>query len=331
MARPTPITVVGPMFTLSGEPEQGQVVFSSSTVVRNPTTGEAVGPGALRGTFDAQGDIAIVLPATTDPAWTPVGWTYRLDARLSGGLVSYDVVIPHDAPGGEVKLAELLPTDEGGELLYAAYSHTHADTVTDDDLTEALADLVTDNDLAAALTTALAPYLLKTGGTITGNLFVQDADGDKSYGLRVTGAALDLDAAGVDLYIGVFEGAGNTGVQHKYLRLEAGVQLAHAIGRWQFGKNEFGGTVLDVDAEGEEVIVEGVLRVATTGTIKFGVNEDANLYRVGPDYIATDGKVAAGLDIECWDAGHGLVLHDRVGGAAYRLKVTSGVLGIEAA
>jgi hypothetical protein len=314
VARPTPITVVGPMYDLNGDPEQGQVVFSSQTLVRNPTTGDAMGPGAIRSSFDAQGNISVVLPATNDPAWSPVGWTYHLDARLSGGLISYDVVIPYDAPGGEIELAELLPTTAGGELLYAAYSHTHAGDVTD-----------------AELTAALAAYLLKTGGTITGNLFVEDAGGTKSYGLRTSGAALDLDAAGVDLYLGVFEGAGNTGTQHKYLRLEAGIALAHAIGRWQFGTNEFGGTVLDVDADAAEVEVVGVLRVSTAGTIKFGVADDANLYRVGPDYIATDGKVATGLDVEVWTAANGLVLHDRVGGAAYRLKVTSGVLDIEPA
>lgn len=283
------------MFTLSGEPEQGQVVFSSSTVVRNPTTGDAVGPGALRGTFDAQGDIAIVLPATNDPAWTPVGWTYRLDARLSGGLVSYDVVIPYDAPGGEVKLAELLPTDEGGELLYAAYSHTHADTVTDEDLTEALADIVTDDDLAAALEAALADYLLKTGGTITGNLTVQGAGGAKGYTLKTSGSSLDLDGSGADLYLGVWSEPGSTGAQRSYLRLEFGTPLAHAVGRWLFAVNPFAGpadALLDIDP-------------------------DANRVRLGGD-------------IECLAAAEGLILHDRVGGAAYRLKVTSGVLGIEA-
>lgn len=300
MAVPTQITVTGTYLRPDGEPSTGTAEFTSHAFVRHALSDDVMAPGTIPATL-VDGELSVPVPATDDPDWSPDRWTWLVTLRLDGNRpVEFSAAIPYDSPGGTLDLSALLPVPESGGELYAPVAHTHA------------------------------AYLLKTGGTITGNLFVQDVGGDKSYGLRVTGAALDLDAAGVDLYIGVFEGAGNTGVQHKYLRLEAGVQLAHAIGRWQFAKNEFGGTVLDIDAEGEEVTVEGVLRVATTGTIKFGANEDANLYRVGPDYIATDGKVAAGLDIECWDAGHGLVLHDRVGDAAYRLKVTSGVLGIEA-
>lgn len=76
--------------------------------------------------------------------------------------------------------------------------------------------------------------------------------------------------------------------------------------------------------------VDGTLTAGAAGTIEFGANGDANLYRAGPDYLGTDGKIGVSLDIECWANSKGLVLHDRTNDSPYRLKVTSGVLGIEA-
>jgi hypothetical protein len=324
--RPTLITIEGPMTALSGEPERGSVAFVLRETVYESAGEGMMAPGVIRGTFDADGELSVQVPASNDPDWTPVGWKYRMDLRLSGGLTTYEVVIPYDAPGGVLKLRDLLPAAEGGQTLYAAYSHTHDGYLSADELAAALAEYP-DND---ELTTALDDYLPLAGGTLSGNLVVQDAGADKSYGLRVDGSGLDFNGAGADLYIGVFEGAGNTGPQRNYLRLEKGVALAHAIGRWIFVTNaDTGDAAIDIDPGANKVTVDAILEVGTAGLIRFGAAADANLYRVGPDYLATDGKIAAALDIECWTSGRGLVLHDRTNDTAYRLKVTSGVLGIE--
>jgi hypothetical protein len=87
------------------------------------------------------------------------------------------------------------------------------------------------------------------GGTITGDLAVEDAAGEKNYGLRSSGGSLDFDAAGADLFVSTWSGAGNTGDQRTYMRLESGAALAHAVGRWLFAASPFaGGGVADLDA-----------------------------------------------------------------------------------
>lgn len=98
-------------------------------------------------------------------------------------------------------------------------------------------------------TAAAATYLPLTGGTVTGNVTVQDGGGSKSYSLRTSGSNLDFDAAGSNLFLSAWSGAGNTGTQYTYLRLESGTQLGHAIGRWLFAVNPFAGSgVADLDA-----------------------------------------------------------------------------------
>jgi hypothetical protein len=56
---------------------------------------------------------------------------------------------------------------------------------------------------------------------------------------------------------------------------------------------------------------------------------DTNLYRAAAGVLQTDGKIAAGLDIEVTTNTKGFVLHDRSDGHVYRLKATAGVLGLE--
>jgi hypothetical protein len=330
VATPTSITIRGTYLRPDGTPDAGAITFDSSTFVRHGASDDVIAPGTLTATLDADGDVQLIVPATDDPAWSPVGWTYRVTVQLSGVRLQFDAAVPYDTPGGTLDLSELLPAQTGGEALYAALAHTHPDLSTDAETAAyvgaALAAYATDAELAAAVATRLA----LTGGTITGNVTVQGAGGTKSYGFRTNGSNLDLEASGADLFLSAWSDAGATGTQRNYLRLESGAALAHALGRWVFAAGAFDGTsVLDVDPAANTVTVDGILQVGTSGTVKFGDANDANVYRVGPGYIATDGKIAAGLDVECWDSGHGLVLHDRSNGNTYRLKVTAGVLGVE--
>lgn len=95
---------------------------------------------------------------------------------------------------------------------------------------------------------ALQGYLLKTGGTITGNLGVQAAPGGKNYNLRTDGSNLDLEGAGADLFLSVWSDAAKAVTQRNYARYEAGAQLAHLLGRYVIAGSAFSGTfTLDVD------------------------------------------------------------------------------------
>lgn len=71
----------------------------------------------------------------------------------------------------------------------------------------------------------------------------------------------------------------------------------------------------------------GPITLPGNPALNFG--PDVDLYRIAADVLATDGKLAVGLDVETVDSAHGLVMHDRVNGHVYRLKITSGVLALE--
>ena len=89
------------------------------------------------------------------------------------------------------------------------------------------------------LTAALAALAPLTGATFTGVVTVDDANfvvlgTDKGYRFRPLGSRLDCEATGSDWMFSVFSGTNFDGTQRPYLRLEAGVNLAHACGNWIF-------------------------------------------------------------------------------------------------
>lgn len=90
----------------------------------------------------------------------------------------------------------------------------------------------------------------------------------KAYRLKQSGEYLDLDGAGADLLLSIFELANFAGTQRTYLRLEAGVQLAHAIGKWIFSDGIFGGAVHTLDGTANQLGFHGAEAVgqqAVTG------------------------------------------------------------------
>jgi hypothetical protein len=252
---PTLITISGTYLKPDGTADAGVISFHVPGFVRHNASDDVLAPGLLTALLDTSGNVTLVVPATNDPAWTPVGWTYRVRVQLSGSRAEFNAAIPYDSPGGALDLSDLLPAQAADGELYAAYAHTHA-------------DLSTDVELAAAISTALAPYatdaevaagyLPLTGGTVTGNVTVQGAGGTKSYGLRTNGSNLDLEGSGADLFLSVWSGAGATGTQRNYARLEAGAQLFHALGRWVFAAGAFDGSyLLDIDPSAGVVIAGG--------------------------------------------------------------------------
>jgi hypothetical protein len=88
-----------------------------------------------------------------------------------------------------------------------------------------------------------------TGGTVTGDVTVaDDPTATKAYRFKVSGAALDLDAAGADLYVSAYPNADFTGTQRAYARYEAATQLARLLGRHLVADGPFASTgVADLD------------------------------------------------------------------------------------
>lgn len=130
----------------------------------------------------------------------------------------------------------------------------------DSDLAQTSRTTVNTNDLWRRLTTGEMQWGSGTGPMDTflkrlgvGLLALINSDlliggeGEKSYRLRQSGGALDLDASGADLFVSVFSLVDFLGQQNTYLRLEAGSYIAHAGGVWQFGDGPNDTTVHTID------------------------------------------------------------------------------------
>jgi predicted flap endonuclease-1-like 5' DNA nuclease len=129
VARPTLITVKGQLFRVDGTPDTGSLTFQSRVLALYSLESQGVVPSRKTVLLDEDGKFEIELPATNDPAWTPVGWTYTLVMHLSEDYSIYDVSIPHDAPGAELSLAELIPATPSTGIVpgnYAPLVHKHA-------------------------------------------------------------------------------------------------------------------------------------------------------------------------------------------------------------
>jgi hypothetical protein len=142
MAMPTIITVKGTYLKVDGTPETGSVKFLSKVYVLYSVDEFAVVPSYKEVALESDGSFEITLPASNDPAWTPVGWKYHVILRLSGDSSSFDTVVPYNAPGGIVFISDLLPVSAGGSGLYASYSHTHTGFVTEANVETIVEDVV---------------------------------------------------------------------------------------------------------------------------------------------------------------------------------------------
>lgn len=118
----------------------------------------------------------------------------------------------------------------------------------------------------AGLTVALGEKAALAGATFTGVVTVDDANfvvlgSGKGYRFRPLGDRLDCEATGSDWMFSVFSGTNFDGAQRSYLRLEAGVPLAHAIGKWIFAATADSGAVHTLDAEGDQLGFHGATPV----------------------------------------------------------------------
>jgi hypothetical protein len=130
VARPTLITVAGQLLKVDGTPEIGTITFAAGVYSLYSHDSVAQVPSRMSVALDANGNFEIDVPATDDPDWSPVNWTYTLIIKLANDYSIYEVSIPYDTPGGMLSLAELIPTGAGPGPIdpgnYAPLVHTHS-------------------------------------------------------------------------------------------------------------------------------------------------------------------------------------------------------------
>lgn len=170
------------------------------------------------------------------------------DARKvnkAGDTMTGELTLPDSSPDQALNAASKGYVDTvAATKASATHASTHAaagsDPVT---LTQAQ---ITGLVAALAEKAALAGAIFTGGVTIDGaNLTVQRADDTGAYRFRVTGSGLDLEIAGLDVFISKWANADFTGAQSNVMRWEAAGP--HLIGRTQFGTSPFD-TVHDIDA-----------------------------------------------------------------------------------
>ena len=85
----TTITVSGTYLKFDGTPESGVVQFVNQAFLQSASDNIIVAYGTTTVTLDANGAFTAVLPATNDPEWVPIGFTYNVYERLSTARRSY--------------------------------------------------------------------------------------------------------------------------------------------------------------------------------------------------------------------------------------------------
>ncbi|WP_187645476.1 collagen-like protein [Streptomyces sp. TRM49041] len=104
------MTVRGRYLSPDGRPLSGSITFRAPAQLTFPQSDVILG-GPVTAPLDAEGSIAVTLPATDAPNMDPVDWAYVVAEQLAGIPAgrSYSVVLPSAYP--EVDLADIAPTD----------------------------------------------------------------------------------------------------------------------------------------------------------------------------------------------------------------------------
>lgn len=142
----TSITVTGTFVDASGVPLAGYVLFTPSITAADPTDNAIVPMAPVRANLDTNGAISVALAATDDTTWAVPGWTYSVKVHLNTANVAdrtYNIEVPAASAGGTLDLADAIEVDNPG---------------------------------------VSTPFLLRTGGTMTGDLVLSGSGTDLTVG-----------------------------------------------------------------------------------------------------------------------------------------------------
>lgn len=127
MALPAIVTVNAVIRDKAG-PTAGRIVFVRSAVLFPASTsdGDFAIPEEVEVVVGSDGVLAVPLFSSNDPAASPTGWTWEVRTHFPHWRVTFSIVVPYDAAGGQVNLNRLAPVPPDGDgVLYALSNHTH--------------------------------------------------------------------------------------------------------------------------------------------------------------------------------------------------------------
>lgn len=103
----TRITVTARYVDLQGNPAQGNVLFTPTSSLINPTDGSIIIAQTITKTLDANGELSILLPVTDDTDAIPVNFTYTIQEQWPDGR-TFNIALPANL-GATVDLADIAP------------------------------------------------------------------------------------------------------------------------------------------------------------------------------------------------------------------------------
>ena len=134
---------------------------------------------------------------------------------------------------------------------------------------------------------------------VAGNYKVIDSGATKAYRFRTSGASLDLDGGGADLYISMYDDAGFTTDQKVFMKFNATDPYVDIGGNWIFKDSIFGANLFDIRPD-QAGVDSGINVNEDSGDVDFRIegqtdndlfHTDASTDRVGIGVAAPNNKL----------------------------------------
>lgn len=242
-------TVVSPS-VLSVNGESGTVVLDAVDVGAVPTSRQVVAGAGLSGGGSLAADRTLSVAFGTSGSTVCVG----NDARLSDARTPLAHAASHASAGSDpitvaqsqvTGLTAALAAKAAGPASSTGNAVARYDGTTGVLLKDSAVTIDDSGGIVAAGALTVGGYTTLQGGQFNsdfaafGNMTLIGTG--KSVRFRRDGDGVDVEGSGAATVVSVWSGAGFTGSQRTYLRLEADQQLVQAVGPWRFVDSPFGG------------------------------------------------------------------------------------------
>lgn len=209
----TLVSVHGRIDALPSGGASGQVCFTRPYALVGGADNSIVPPRPEYATLSASGEFTISLPATNDPDWTPVNWTYAVEILSSSGVIRGTVQLSYLTTS--VELADLIQVDgaaAAGTTYIALSSRGVAGGVAaldvDGDVNDAAGNKITGGGGGGASPSGSVASGTSYGQATAVGAAATFSRGDHSHGTPALGTSGTTAAAGNHAHTGVYDPAG---------------------------------------------------------------------------------------------------------------------------